>query len=150
MNAQKVRNLGSGITLILLVLAGCGVAAEPPTAGPAAQPTEGQPASSPVPETATAKKTATVVQEKIVGTLDPRQTLDPVHQRRLAGAGRPHDGGIVAVRERQVDPAQRLHGRFAGTVGLGDGLQPDEGPAGCRRGGGHGDWPLPVTSTTTS
>ena len=59
----------------------------------------------------------------IVGAGDPDVTLgrpveagEDVHQRRLAGAGRPHHGGELAARHLDRDTLQRMHRRVARSV----------------------------------
>jgi hypothetical protein len=46
------------------------------------------------------------------------ETADQVHQRGLAGAGRPHDGDVFVALDAQVDAAQRMHLFRAHIVGL--------------------------------
>src|SRR5262249_55485104 len=46
------------------------------------------------------------------------EAADDVHQRRLARAGRAHDGHVVAAIEAQRDPAQGVHGGLAFAIHL--------------------------------
>jgi hypothetical protein len=46
------------------------------------------------------------------------QAADEVHQRRLAGPGRPHDGDVLAALDGHVDPAERMNLLGAHDVGL--------------------------------
>ena len=46
------------------------------------------------------------------------ETADQVHQGRLAGARRTHDGDVLVALDPQVDPAKRMHLLRAHVVGL--------------------------------
>src|SRR5574341_312830 len=73
-----------------------------------------------------------LVVEDIVPVGGPRQTAEDVHQRALAGAGRPHDRHELALLDLQADSVQRSHAGVAHAVyflqvnGFDDGL-----PAHC-------------------
>ena len=47
-----------------------------------------------------------------------------VHERRLAGPGRAHDRGELALDDVEVDPVERRHDGIAGAIGLGEALGP--------------------------
>ena len=82
-----------------------------------------------------------------VGVADPDraagrgvQAGDDVHQGRLAGAGRAHDGGELAGGELDVHAVEGVHGVVAAAVGLAQAGRPDGGGRGsgarCGDGGG--------------
>src|SRR5204863_3216345 len=70
------------------------------------------------------------------------EAAEQVHERRLAGAGRAHDGEELAALDRNADATQRVHGVPTQVVVLGQrlgeddhGSEPEAGrgtAAGCR------------------
>jgi hypothetical protein len=64
--------------------------------------------------------------EQVVSRRRRIETADQVHRRRLAGARRTHDGDELALRDRQVDAGQRMHGGVPRPVDLGDAAQLDD------------------------
>ena len=54
---------------------------------------------------------------------------EDVHQRRLAGARRAHDGGELAAAQVDVGAAQGVDGGVALAVALGDAARGDDGAA---------------------
>src|SRR5207244_595152 len=65
------------------------------------------------------------------GTSPPDLSAEQVHQRGLAGAGRPHDGHELAGGDGQVHAADRLHHAAALLVGFRDLPQLHHVPTTC-------------------
>jgi hypothetical protein len=58
----------------------------------------------------------------------PVQPCEDVHQRALTGAGRPHDGGELALRDVDVHVPQSVHGSIALAVGARKPARRDDRP----------------------